>query len=106
MEITLAKLRGKPVKLSLEDGLVLIDGESQPIKNLTIDDLRKFQQNIDNLPPTDDPIAAEALQNSLRAAFISSLLGKAVGDDCVSLLTNLLDAVHYDVLKYLGEVDE
>ena len=106
MEVILAKVRGKPVKLSLQDKLVLIDGEAQPIKNLTEEDLRKFQKNIDELPPTDDPEAAEALKNSLRAAFLSQLLGKAVGDDCITLLTDLLDNVHYDVLKYLGEVEE
>lgn len=105
MEVVLANVRGKPVKLSLQDNLVLIDGEPQPIKNLTLADLQKFQQNLDSLPETDDQEAAEALQNSLRAAFLSSLLGKAVGDECISMLTELLDVVHYDVLKYLGEAE-
>lgn len=106
MEVILANVRGKPVKLSLQDKLVLIDGEAQPIKNLTEDDLQKFQKNLDELPPTDDPEATEALKNSLRAAFLSQLLGKAVGDECITLLTDLLDNVHYDVLKYLGEVED
>lgn len=106
MEVILAYEHGKPVKLSLSDGVVLIKGEAQPIKNLTLEDLQKFQKNLDSLPPTEDPEAAEALRNSLRAAFLSSLLGKAVGDECITLLTDLLDNVHYDVLKYLGEVEE
>ncbi len=106
MEVVIANRRNKPVILSLQDNLVLIDGEPQPIKNLTEEDLRKFQQNLEALPDTDDPEAAEALKNSLRAAFLSNLLGKAVGDECVSFLTDLLDNVHYDVLKYLGEVEE
>lgn len=105
MEVILAYVRGKPVKLSIAEGMVFIGGEAQPIKNLTIEDLQNFQKNLDALPPTDDPEAAEALQNSLRAAFISKLLGKAVGDECINLLTELLDNVHYDVLKYLGEVE-
>lgn len=106
MEVTIAQVHGKPVKLSLQGNAVLIDGEPQPIKNLTEEDMRKFQKSLDDLPETDDPEAAEALRNSLRAAFLSNLLGKAVGDECVSLLTDLLDNVHYDVLKYLGEVEE
>ena len=106
MEVILAKVHGKPVKLTIDKGIVLIDGEPQPIKNLTNEDLQKFQKNLDSLPSTDDPEAAEALQNSLRAAFLSKLLGKAVGDECITLLTDLLDNVHYDVLKYLGEVEE
>lgn len=106
MEITLAKIRGKPVKLALDGNLVLIDGIAQPIKNLTEDDLKKFVKDLEELPPADDPEAAEALQNSVRAAFLSNLLGKAVGDECVNLITDLLDNVHYDVLKYLGEVED
>lgn len=106
MEVILANVRGKPVKLSIDEGVVSIGGVPQPIKNITNEDLQKFQKNLDSLPPTDDPEAAEALQNSLRAAFLSTLLGKAVGDECINLLTELLDNVHYDVLKYLGEVEE
>ena len=33
------------------------------------------------------------------------LLGHAVGDECVSYLTHVLDHVHYDVMEYLGETD-
>lgn len=106
MEITLAEIHGKPVKLSLQDNLTLIDGIPQPIKNLTEEDLKKFNASLEALPPTDDPEAEKALQNSIRAAFLSNLLGKAVGEDCINLLTELLDNVHYDVLKYLGEVEE
>lgn len=48
----------------------------------------------------------DALVNAKRAAFIVELLGRAVGEECVSLLTHILDHVHYDVLEYLGETGE
>ena len=48
----------------------------------------------------------EALVNSKRAAFIVTLIGSAVGEECVSRLTHILDHVHYDVLEYLGETGE
>lgn len=105
MKICLAKMRGKPVELELRDNVVYLDGVAEPIKNLTEEDLRAFQAEIDALP-TDDDTGHEALANAVRAAFIAKLLGRAVGDECVGKLTQILDHVHYDVLKYLGEVEE
>lgn len=54
------------------------------------------------MPSGADPGYA-ALLNAKRAAFIANLLGKAVGDECISTLTHILDHVHADVLDYLGE---
>lgn len=105
MEACLGVIHGKPVMLELRDGAVYINGEPQPIKNLSEDELRQFNDEVAALPKSDDP-GYEALVNAVRAAFIAKLLGKAVGDDCINTLTHILDHVHYDVQKYLGEVED
>lgn len=105
MEVCIGEMRGKPVMLEVRDGVVSIDGVAEPIKNLTEDDLKQFQESLDALP-RDDAEGYRALVNARRAAFLSSLLGKAVGDECVGKLTDILDHVHYEVLKYLGETGE
>lgn len=105
MKVILAQMHDKPVTLELKDGHVYINGEPEAIKNVTEEELKNFQAEIDALPPADDP-GYEALVNAVRAAFIAKLLGKAVGDDAISRLTHILDHVHYDVQKYLGEVEE
>lgn len=106
MEICLGKIHGKPVMLELKDGVAYINGDPQPIKNLTEKDLQLFNEEMAALKKTDDPEAAEALENSVRAAFLANLLGKCAGDECITLVSHILDHVHYDVLKYLGEVEE
>lgn len=105
MEVCLGKLHDKPVMLSLRDGVAYINGEPESIKDLTEKDLAAYQKELDSLPASDDP-GYEALINAIRAAFIAKLLGKAVGDDAIDRLTQVLDSVHYDVLKYLGDVEE
>lgn len=104
MKITLAELHGKPVELELLDGVVYIDGCAEPIKNLSEAELLDFQKEVDALPDKDKT-AHTALVNSVRCAFLSKLLGKAVGDETVNRITHILDHVHYDVLQYLGEAD-
>lgn len=105
MKVILGETKGKSWSLELKDGLALVNGEPEPIKNITEDDLRAFQEEVEAVPKSDDP-GYEALVNSIRAAFLAKLLGHAVGDECVSKLQHILDHVHYDVLKYLGEVKE
>lgn len=102
MDVCIAYVRGKPVMLTVKDGIAYIDEELQPIKGLTESDLRAFSQAVAAIPYSPGP-GYRALVNARRAAFISSLLGKAVGDECISRLTRLLDSVHYDVLEFLGE---
>lgn len=104
MEVCLAKIHDKPVMLELKDGIVYIDGEAEPIKGVTDADLEAFQAELDGIPKSDDE-GYEALLNAVRAAFLAKLLGKAVGDETISRLTHILDHVHYDVLKYLGEAE-
>ena len=58
------------------------------------------------IPQGDDEAGYAALVNAKRAAFIVDMLGHAVGDECVNLLTHILDHVHYDVMEYLGETED
>jgi len=68
----------------------------------TEEELAAFSEAVRAIPYSTDP-GYEALVNAKRAAFIVNLLGRAVGDECISQLTHILDHVHYDVLEYLGE---
>lgn len=102
MEVCIAYMRGKPVMLALRDGVVYIDEELQPIKGLTEEELTDFSTAIGHIPYSPDE-GYKALVNARRAAFLVTLLGRAVGDECVNKLTHILDSVHFDVLEYLGE---
>lgn len=102
MEVCIAHIRGKPVLLTLVDGIVTINGEIQPIKGLTTEHLTDFAQQVSAIPYTPDP-GYTALVNARRAAFLAALLGRAVGDECITLVSHILDHVHMDVMEYLGE---
>lgn len=102
MEVCIAYMRGEPVMLALRDGIAYINGEAQPIKGLTEEDLNTFATEIASIPYAADP-SYQALVNARRAAFLAGLLGHAVGEECVSRLTHILDSVHYDVLEYLHD---
>ncbi len=104
MEVCIAYMHGKPVMLELREGIAYIDGVPQPIKYLEEAQLQEFSDAIQAIPYSTDP-GYDALVNAKRAAFIAELLGRAVGDDCITLLTHILDHVHYDVLEYLEETE-
>ena len=104
MQVCIAIMHGNPVMLELREGVPYITDEPQPIKHLTEDDLVAFHEAVSAIPDDGDP-GNVALVNAKRAAFIVDLLGHAVGDECVSYLTHVLDHVHYDVMEYLGETD-
>lgn len=105
MKVCIAYMHGKPVMLELRDGVAYIDDEAQPIKNLDPETLQNFSASISAIPYSADQ-GYDALVNAKRAAFIVDLLARAVGDDCVSRLTHILDSVHYDVMEYLGETGD
>lgn len=105
MKACLGKLHDKPVMIEVRDGIVYIDDEPEPIKNITETDIEKFKSDLDNVPVSNDD-GYEALLNAIRAAFLAKLLGNAVGDDAINRLSHILDSVHYDVLQYLGETEE
>lgn len=102
MEVCIAYMRGEPIMLALRDGIAYINGEAQPIKGLTAEELNAFSAEIAGIPYAADP-GYQALVNARRAAFLASILGRAVGEECVSRLTHILDSVHYDVLEYLHD---
>ncbi len=106
MDVCIAYMREKPVILSLNDSVVAIDGEVVAINGLTEGDLQAFAQSLASIECGSNVEGYKAMLNAKRAAFIVNLLGLAVGDDCVSKITNILDSVHYEVLVYLGEVDD
>lgn len=105
MKVILAEIDGAPVTLELKDGIAFLDGEAMPIKNLREKELVEFRKELDELPKSDDP-GYPALVNAVRTAFISRLLGHAVGDECVDALTRALDHAHYEVLQYLNAPPE
>lgn len=102
MEICLAQFEDRSIILKLHEGNVYIDDEIQPIKHLTEAELEEFEQTLAQIPFSEDPGYA-ALINAKRTEFIVGLLGRAVGDDCVNLLTEILDRLHFSILEYLGE---
>lgn len=105
MKATLAIMHGEPVILEVRKGQVTLDGEPMPIKNISEEDLKLFNEEIGALPASDAE-GYEALLNAVRAPFIVKLLEGAVGDECISRLTHILDHVHWDVVQYLGEAGE
>lgn len=106
MEVCIARMHGKDIMLELRNGIPHLDGEPQPIKNFDAQMLQEFSDALQAIPRTADAEGYQALLNARRAAFLVELIGKAVGDECVSRLTHILDHVHYDVLEYLGETGE
>ncbi len=99
MEICLARFE-RPIILSLRNGSVYIDNELQPIKNVTEEELALFAAKIDAIPKEDSP-GYEALRNAKRTELVVSLLGRAVGDECIDYLSSILDRLHLSVLDYL-----
>ncbi len=106
MEVCIAYMRDKPVMLRLEEDIAYINDEALAMKGVSQNMLQEFSAGIAAIPYSTDEQGYKALVNAKRAAFVSSLLGHAVGDDCVDKLSAILDSVHYEVLLYLGEVEE
>ena len=80
MQVCIAIMHGKPVLLELRDGIPHINGEAQPIKQLTEEKLAAFQRELDAIPRGEDEAGYAALVNARRAAFLVDMLGHAVGD--------------------------
>lgn len=103
--VCLGYLHGNPIVLSIQNGVPMINGEAQPIKNISENDLESFKNELESVPQ-HDPEAKEAMENAIRAEFLVKLLGNAVGEEAISLLAHILDHTHYEVQKYLGESEE
>lgn len=102
MEVCIAYMHEQAVMLSMQDGILFLNGEAQPIKGITEDDLQEFSNTI-NAIPYSPGAGYQALVNARRTAFLVKLLGHAVGEECTDRLSHILDSVHYDVLEFLGE---
>ncbi|MBQ7456122.1 MAG: hypothetical protein IJS54_00715 [Desulfovibrio sp.] len=102
MEVCLASIMDHDYLLELRDGQVFIDGELQPIKYVTNEELEAFDQAIKAIPVSDDP-GYHALLCAKQTQFLVSLLGRAVGEECVDMLTHLLDHLHSHILHYLDD---
>lgn len=102
MELCLASFDDQDIILELRDELVYINGQLQPIKHVTEDELVTLDNVIKAIPVCDDP-GYDALVCAKRAEFIVSLLGRAVGEECVDFLSHILDHLHFRVQHYLDE---
>ncbi len=105
MEVCLGYVRNEAMMLRLEDDIAFINGEAQALKGVDKQMLEEFSAAIAAIPYSSDQEGYNALLNARRAAFLSALLGCSVGDECVDKVSAILDSVHYEVLKYLGEID-
>ncbi|MBO4336163.1 MAG: hypothetical protein J5846_10110 [Desulfovibrio sp.] len=102
MQICLASFDDHEIMLELRAGLVYIDGEVQPIKHVTEEEIRDFATKLEAVPQGSDP-GLSALLDAKRAEILVSLLGRAVGEECIDFLTTLLDRLHFNVRHYLDE---
>ena len=105
MEVCIARIKDRDIMLKLEDRLVYIDGQIEHIRGLTPEVLQAFIEELAAVPVADDP-AYQARLNARRVAFLSRLLGMAASEDSQETVVRLLDSVHYDVLEFLGEIDD
>ena len=105
MEVCIARIKNRDILLKLEGRLVYIDGQVEHIRGLTHEILRDFAAELAAVPVEDHP-GCQARLNARRAAFLSRLLGMAASEDSQDVVARLLDHVHYEVLEFLGEVDD
>lgn len=55
MEVCIACMHGKPIMLELREGVVFLDNEPQPIKNLSEEELTAFSEAVRRCPPARTP---------------------------------------------------
>ena len=55
MSVNIGNLDGAPQILEVRNGLVLINGDPQPIKYLTEDQVRDFARELEAIPDDGDP---------------------------------------------------
>lgn len=104
MSVNIGNLDGAPQILEVRNGLVLINGDPQPIKYLTEDQVRDFARELEAIPDDGDPGRA-ALRDAKRIDFLLGMLEHAFGDECTDYLEHLIGQLHYNVSVYLGETE-
>ena len=104
MSVIIGYISGEEQKLTLVNGLIHINDEPQPIKNVTQEEIDAFAAALE-AAPEGDPEGQEAYRNSKRIAFLVELLSRTFGDECTDMLEHMIGNLHYRVLTYLGETD-
>ena len=104
MSVNIGNLDGAPQILEVRNGLLLINGDPQPIKYLTEDQVRDFARELEAIPDDGDPGRA-ALRDAKRIDFLLGMLEHAFGDECTDYLEHLIGQLHYNVSVYLGETE-
>ena len=104
MSVIIGFLDGEPQELTLVEGRVHINGEIQPIKNVSVEEVEEFARTLDNAPEGDEE-SREIWRHTRRIQFLVSLLSRAFGDECSNYLEMLIGNMHYRILEYLGETD-
>ena len=94
MSVNIGNLDGAPQILEVRNGLVLINGDPQPIKYLTEDQVRDFARELEAIPDDGDP-----------GDFLLGMLEHAFGDECTDYIEHLIGQLHYNVSVYLGETE-
>lgn len=105
MSFIIGYLNGEPQELTLINGMVHINNQIQPIKNVTEEEIRLMEQALEDVPEGDEE-GREAFRNARRIEFLVSLLSRTFGDEATDFLEQLIGNLHYRVLEYLGETDD
>ena len=71
MEVCIANMHGKAVMLELREGVVFLDNEPQPIKNVTEEELAAFSEAVRAIPTAR--IRATRPWSTLSARLSSSI---------------------------------
>lgn len=105
MAVNIGELQGVAQIMELRGGIVFINDEPMPIKNVTQEELDALAERLASGPQGDDE-AAHALRCAKQVEFIVTLLSRTVGNECIGYLERLMAFLHYDVLRYLGEAED
>lgn len=72
MEVCIACMHGKPIMLELREGVVFLDNEPQPIKNLSEEELTAFSEAVRAVPSGADPRLCSSAQRQARRLYRQS----------------------------------
>ena len=89
MSFIIGYLNGEPQELTLINGMVHINNQIQPIKNVTEEEIRLMEQALEDVPEGDEE-GREAFRNARRIEFLVSLLSRTFGDEATDFLEQLI----------------
>ncbi len=105
MSVVIGYLNGEPQELTLLAGRYHINGQIQPIRDASPEELEELEELLESAPEGDEA-AREAWRNTKRIQFLVRLLGRTFGDEGTALLEHLIGSLNYQVLAFLGETDD